>query len=303
VTRTSAPWRGGAWAERRWALHLKPFFGEFRAAQVGSELISRYVDERQTAKASNATINRELAFLKRAYQLGYNATPPRVYRVPSFPSLAEDNVRKGFLKDEEYEKLTTECAKEGLWLRALLAVAYNFGWIKSELLGLRVRQVDLLARTIHLEVGETKNDGGRTVVMTDEVYTLLAACVARKAPDNYVFTRENGQQVRDFRTTWTNVCDRAGVPDLLLHDLRRTGVRNLRSLDVAESVAMEISGHKTPSVFRRYDITDEADLAEAAERLNAKTVQLRPRQTSTSLITPSTYLNMPGWRNWQTHGT
>ena len=134
-------------------------------------------------------------------------------------------------------------------------------------------------------------------------YTLLAACVARKAPDNYVFTRENGQQVRDFRTTWTNVCDRAGVPDLLLHDLRRTGVRNLRSLDVAESVAMKISGHKTPSVFRRYDITDEADLAEAAERLNAKTVQLRPRQTSTSLITPSTYLNMPGWRNWQTHGT
>jgi integrase len=174
VTRTSAPWRGGAWAERRWALHLKPFFGEFRAAQVGSELISRYVDERQTAKASNATINRELAFLKRAYQLGYNATPPKVYRVPSFPSLAEDNVRKGFLKDEEYEKLTTECAKEGLWLRALLAVAYNFGWRKSELLGLRVRQVDLLARTIHLEVGETKNDGGRTVVMTDEVLYLVS---------------------------------------------------------------------------------------------------------------------------------
>jgi integrase len=272
----SAGERIWAWAERRWALHLKPFFGELRAAQVGSELIARYVDERQSAKAGNATINRELAFLKRAYHLGYRATPPKVYRVPAFPSLAEDNVRKGFLKDEDYERLTAECAKEGLWLRALLAVAYNFGWRKSELLGLRVRQIDLLARTIRLEVGETKNDEGRTVVMTDEVYTLLAACVARKGPDDYVFTRENGQPILDFRKTWTNVCVRACVPGLLLHDLRRTGVRNLRRLGVAESVAMKISGHKTPSIFRRYDITDEADLADAAERLNAKRTKAMP---------------------------
>jgi len=196
------------WAERRWTLHLKPFFGELRAAQVGSELIARYVDERQTDKAGNATINRELAFLKRAYHLGYRATPPKVYRVPAFPALTEDNVRKGFLKDEEYDKLAAECAREGLWLRALLAVAYNFGWRKSELLSLRVRQVDLLARTIRLEVGETKNDEGRTVVMTDEVYTLLAACVAYKEPDNYVFTRENGERIRDFRTTWRCVRSR-----------------------------------------------------------------------------------------------
>lgn len=138
-----------------------------------------------------------------------------------------------------------------------------------------MRQVDLLARTIRLEVGETKNDEGRTVVMTDEVYTLLAACVAHKHPEHYVFSRESGDRIRDFRKTWKIVCERAGVPDLLLHDLRRTGVRNLRRLGVAESVAMKISGHKIPSVFRRYDITDEADLADAAERLNAKRTKAR----------------------------
>ena len=47
-------------------------------------------------------------------------------------------------------------------------------------------------------------------------------------------------------------------------------MRNLRRLGVAESVAMKISGHKTASVFRRYDITDEADLTEAAARLDEK---------------------------------
>jgi integrase len=84
--------------------------------------------------------------------------------------LKESNVRKGFLEDADYNKLAAECAKEGLWLRAMLAVYYSFGWRKSEVLGLHVNQVDLASRTIRLEVGETKNSQGRTVRMTDEIF-------------------------------------------------------------------------------------------------------------------------------------
>jgi hypothetical protein len=57
---------------------------------------------------------------------------------------------------------------------------------------------------------------------------------------------------------------------LLVHDLRRTGVRNLRRLGFAEKTIMEISGHKTNSVFKRYDIVDETDLAEVAAALDRK---------------------------------
>jgi integrase len=260
----------------RWEKHLMPFFTRMRAADIGTDQIRRYSDMRREQGAARATINRELSIIKRAFHLGLESTPPKVKVVPYIPMQVESNTRTGFLKDEEYSRLASECAKVGLWLRALLAVAYNFGWRKGELLGLRVRQIDLMSGTIRLEVGSTKNKAGRTIKMTQDVFTLLSACVAGKPSDAFVFTRANGAPVKNFRKCWRTVCKRAGVPDLIFHDLRRTGVRNLRRLGVAESVAMKISGHKTASVFRRYDITDEADLAEAAARLDEK----RNAQTS-----------------------
>ena len=79
----------------RWELHLKPFFGDLRAVQVTTELLSRYVDKRQQAQAANATINRELAALKRMFYLGYRTSPPKVQRVPAFPMLREDKCSTG----------------------------------------------------------------------------------------------------------------------------------------------------------------------------------------------------------------
>ena len=59
-------------AETRWNRHLKPFFGGMRAIDVRSEQLARYVDKRQQEEAANATINRELAALKRMFRLGSN---------------------------------------------------------------------------------------------------------------------------------------------------------------------------------------------------------------------------------------
>lgn len=139
---------------------------------------------------------------------------------------------------------------------------------------LGVSQIDLSNRTIDLNPGETKNRGGRNVKTTERVYQIIAVCVEDKAPDGFVFTRPDGSPPGDFRRAWANACERAGCSGLLFHDLRRTGARNMRRLGIAENVIMKIGGWKTASVFRRYDIVDQSDLADASRRIDDRQKEL-----------------------------
>jgi integrase len=214
---------------------------------------------------SNATINRDIAALRRAFSLALKGK--RIREIPSFPHLREAAPRSGFIAEPEYRKLKERATE--LWLRALLAIGYHFGFRKGELLNLRVRQVDLLNRTIRLNAGETKSGEGRLVPMTQDVFLLLQACCAGKDADCHVFTRQANKPVRRFSKSWANLCDSAGCPGLIFHDLRRSAVRNMIRRGIPERVAMAISGHKTRSVFDRYNIVSESDLRDAARKIES----------------------------------
>jgi integrase len=119
--------------------------------------------------------------------------------------------------------------------------------------------------------GETKSGEGRTLpILPGEMLNTLRALKAErdaKYPEQqYVFT-EGATRLGDFRKPWEDACKVAGLPGLLFHDLRRSAVRNLRRAGVSEKVAMGFSGHKTRAVFDRYDISDFADMTDAAKRL------------------------------------
>jgi integrase len=272
---------------------------------VGSGTIRRYVDKRIKEGASNATINRELAVLRRAFTLGRKNE--KVAVVPPIELLGENNRRTGFLETEQEARLAEECGRFGLWFRTAFEIGLTYGWRLSEIQTLQVRHVNLLKGILSLDVGTTKNNEGRTVVLTDTLHMLLSECICGKQPDDYVLTRQNHEPVRDFCKAWHRACCRAGLgrfvcPEckgedgqrfavdtkntcthcgrkwrshkvryvgLLFHDLRRSMARNMRNEQIAEEVIMKVGGWKTPSVFKRYSIVNPNDTAYAVRKSDA----------------------------------
>lgn len=141
--------------------------------------------------------------------------------------------------------------------------------------------MDREAQTVRLDPGRTKNAEGRTFPygLLPELVTLLTDQWTEherlKRADvicPFVFPRSSGKAIRVFRTAWERACTAAGVPGRIPHDFRRTAVRNLVRAGVPEKTAMQLTGHKTRSVFDRYDIVNEADLREAVGKLAGVTV-------------------------------
>lgn len=232
----------------------------------------KYTDSRQQEHAANATINRELAILKRMFTLAIQAG--KLMARPYIPMLAENNVRTGFFDRDQFDRLISHLPEP---LRPMVKFAYITGWrIPSEVLTLQWRQVDFEARTVRLDPGTTKNREGRVFPFTDDLKELLEA--QRTLTDAHqreagkicpwVFHR-SGKQIKDYRGAWRAATIAAGCPGRIPHDFRRTTVRNLLRADVIERVAMMLTGHKTRSVFERYNIVSGGDLLDAARKLDA----------------------------------
>jgi integrase len=254
--------------ERRLRLHLLPELGEIRAADFGTRDLKCYITKRRKDGAENATINRELAIVKRAFRLAATSDPPLVNRIPRISLLEENNVRKGFLEHEAYIALRNELPDH---LKAIFVIGFHTGARVGELEDLVWPRVELYARRIVLQPGETKNREGRALPIYGEMLEWLRmAKVIRDAhfPScPYVFSR-NGERLANWRDDWDAACERAGVAGVLFHDLRRTAVRNMVRAGIPEKVAMQISGHKTRSIFDRYNIVNERDLSDAAAKMD-----------------------------------
>ena len=251
--------------------HLQKFFGFDRAIDITTDRIKVYAADRQKAGSANASINRELAALKRMFSLALE--DGRLSNTPYIPKLEEDNARQGFVDHGAFVSLRANLSE---YLRDPITFLYLSGWRLGEMKTLEWRDVDPTGQVVHLRPEISKNKDGRLLPLSGELLEIIDRAQSKRRPHcPFVFHRD-GDPIGDFRKAWSAACKAAGLHPILVHDLRRTAVRNMVRAGIADRVAMTLSGHKTRSVFDRYNIVSESDLAEATNRLQ------RHLQTQTS---------------------
>jgi len=253
-------------------LHLGPFFGRRPMAAITAADVRRYVARRQREGARNATINRELSVLKRAFALAVAAG--RLATRPHIALLRENNVRRGFFEADEFRAVRARLPPD---LADLVAFLWITGWRwRSEAARLCWADVAFDPGEVRLDPGTTKTGEGRVFPFTGELRALLVRrrdvtrdrerALGRPVP--LVFTRPDGRPIGSFTKAWVRACRAAGVPGRVLHDFRRTAVRNLLRAGVPERVAMQLVGWRSRQMLDRYHIVNTADLREAARRLD-----------------------------------
>ena len=243
-----------------------------RVTEIATSTSREFAEKRQAQGAGTAMVNRSLACLRRMLRIAQE--DGCIQNVPKIRFLKEPPARKGFLELEKFEELLALLPTH---LRPLVSLLYYCGVRVGEALQIDWTQVNLDARLIRLDEDQTKNAEARTVPLPS-VLVMMLATVEPKVGG--VFSDTN------LRTEWQKACAACGLgtrtriePEdedghvwykytgLLIHDLRRSAVRNLVNAGVPERVAMKISGHKTRAVFDRYHIVSTEDVTNAMHTL------------------------------------
>ena len=258
--------------------HLKPRLGKIRCAEFGKDDVRRYKAHRRAKGGRTATVNRELEVLRRAFRLGSENKPPLVAYLPIIKLDSEDNIRTGFVEDSRYTALRDALNRH---LRLMAVIGYHTGLRAGIIRGIEWEWVDLKAANIRLPKGVHNKRNPALVPIYGDMGAELE--MAKAEHDEFwpacpFVVHIRGRQVNPditHQSGWRSACKAADVEGLLFHDLRRSAIRNMRRAGIPENEAMAISGHRTRSVFQRYDIISEKDIERAAAKLEA--LQVRER--------------------------
>ncbi len=265
--------------------HLRPVFGNMPATSITFARIGSYIMRRGAQTAQAGTIHAEVAALRRMLRLAAQAS--MIAAVPQFPSLPASPARQGYLTPEQVDAVVANLPQPVADLAHALWIT---GWRRREVQFLKWADVDMKAGEIRLAEGRSKTKVARLFPFraSPSLAGLLKARYdARTFGSVYVFERKPGQPVKDFRGAWARACQEAGVPGRMPHDLRRSRARALTRAGVPQSVAMRLLGHKTASMFLRYDVAAIEDLANAVTAAEPALKGTRKAHGATSGASPS----------------
>jgi len=248
----------------RFVRQLATWFGERPGEEITEERIAAYSRSRlEVDHAAPATLHRELSVLRRMLRLSAHRLP----RVPVIDMPRVHNARQGFFEEEDLQAVLPHLPPHA---RNLVEFLYLTGWRVGEALRLQWSDVDWKRQSVWLR--DSKNREPR--VFPFKYHPRLEHVLRRQRQFVTAWERAEaklcpavfhwrGKPMQKLRRSWKSACRAAGRPDRLVHDFRRTAVRNLIRAGVQQAIAMKITGHKTGSIFRRYLIVDEELLAQA----------------------------------------
>lgn len=231
-------------------------FGNKSCDEVTTELLERFVIAKQREGYQPATSNRRIQLLRRGFHL--LGTPWPRFELPS----EAGNVREGFFTSEHLAKLLAALPTD---LRDFTEFCAATGLRKGTARQITWGMVDKTEIRIPAEI--VKNRKPQTIPLAGAVREIIERRKAKRTVISGCLFTWDGEPILEFRDTWAKACIKAGCAGMLFHDLRRTAVRNLIAAGVSQAVAMSVSGHRTVSVFLRYQITTTEDQARALERV------------------------------------
>ena len=225
---------------------LVRIFGEKYLSQITPKEIMDYQTKR-ASEVSKSSVNRELAVLKRIFNLGIKWSVVNQNPVTKVDFFTEPRNRIRYLKKDEMLRLLSNC--QGV-LKRIVKTALFTGMRKGEILWLKWKNVDFDNNIILLD--RTKNGDIREVPLSRELRDILLVESAGKTMEEYVFPKEDGSRYVDVRVAYKAALKASGITGFRFHDLRHTFASHMVMSGVDILTVKEILGHKDISMTMRY---------------------------------------------------
>ena len=253
--------RSREWAEDR-VNNLATVFAGQRIDRMTPQDMQRFREGRLALGAAAATVNKDLGALGRMFTLAIREG--WIQHKPSLERLQEADPRQGFVEHQQYLAIREHLPAP---YQDALDFGYYSGWRKGEITGLTWAMVDLASGIVRLPPSGNETRQGRVLIVSEPLRQVIERRLQQRLAHLALVFHDKGRAIRNWRKAWRSATIAAGCPWVLLHDIRRTMVRNLMRAGVPERMAMAVTGHKARDVFDRYNSITEREVALAATQL------------------------------------
>ncbi len=150
---------------------------------------------------------------------------------------------------------------------------------RGKILNLTWEKVNMKVGFIDLEPKDTKTSEPRRLYFNDVLWDIFKKAFAKRGRSPFVFARR-GRPIKSIRNGFEEALKRAEIKNFRFHDLRHTFNTNMRKAGVDQAVIMKLTGHKTLSMFSRYNTVDQGDALEEMRKLDLLLFEQKSRKSS-----------------------